>query len=155
MEISGSITSSTAATRIGTRSRAQPVSFCRLIWMKNSEIARYWAARELTRIERSGKKITLTAPFAAPEFTLRLKAAPGAVPAVAARASGLSVASGSTQTASRAAGSCARPAGPRARGSPERPTVAPAAAPVRAGPAGSTGVAAHPRRGAGRPTVPA
>jgi hypothetical protein len=27
----------------------------RTVWMKTSEMARYWAARELTRIERAGK----------------------------------------------------------------------------------------------------
>jgi hypothetical protein len=49
-----------------------------LVWMKNSELARYWAARELTRIERSEKRISLRAPFAAPRFTLSLAAAEGA-----------------------------------------------------------------------------
>jgi hypothetical protein len=44
----------------------------RTLWMKTSELARYQAARELTRIEREGNKITLTAPFAAPAFTLRV-----------------------------------------------------------------------------------
>jgi hypothetical protein len=41
-----------------------------LIWMKLSEISRYWAARELTRIVRQGNNIQLRAPFAAPDFTL-------------------------------------------------------------------------------------
>lgn len=41
-----------------------------LVWMKLSEIARYWAARELTGIERQGDRILLQAPFAAPGFTL-------------------------------------------------------------------------------------
>jgi hypothetical protein len=45
--------------------------FDNLIWMKNSEVARYWAARELTRIERTGNAISLRAPFACPDFTLR------------------------------------------------------------------------------------
>jgi hypothetical protein len=45
-----------------------------LIWMKNSEIARYWAAKELTRIERKGRKITFNAPFATTRFTVRTKA---------------------------------------------------------------------------------
>ncbi len=44
-----------------------------LLWMKLSEIARYWAARELTGIRKQDKKIILTAPFAAPRFTIRLK----------------------------------------------------------------------------------
>lgn len=46
--------------------------FDNLIWMKNSEIARYWAAKELTRIERTGNQIKLTAPFACPAFTIRI-----------------------------------------------------------------------------------
>lgn len=55
-----------------------------LVWMKLSEIARYWAAKELTGIERSGKRITLHAPFAAPDFTLAItedkdSAAPGSL----------------------------------------------------------------------------
>jgi len=41
-----------------------------LIWMKLSEIARYWAARELTGIERRGQAIHLQAPFGTPNFTL-------------------------------------------------------------------------------------
>lgn len=43
-----------------------------LIWMKLSEIARYWAAKELTTISISGKKIILRAPFASPWFTLKI-----------------------------------------------------------------------------------
>ena len=46
-----------------------------LIWMKNSEIARYWAARELTTIRRNGSRIELAAPFACPDFTLRVEGA--------------------------------------------------------------------------------
>ncbi|HKS36425.1 MAG TPA: twin-arginine translocation signal domain-containing protein [Verrucomicrobiae bacterium] len=45
--------------------------FDNLIWMKLSEVARYWAARELTRIERSGNAVTFHAPFASPDFTVR------------------------------------------------------------------------------------
>jgi hypothetical protein len=42
-----------------------------LIWMKLSAIARYWAARELTRIERAGRgQLDLKAPFACPDFTV-------------------------------------------------------------------------------------
>ena len=47
-----------------------------LIWMKLSQIARYWAAKELTTIRRQGNRILFKAPFACPQFTLRL---PGAV----------------------------------------------------------------------------
>jgi hypothetical protein len=44
-----------------------------LTWMTLSQIARYWAARELTRIERPGpRQIALQAPFASPEFTLKI-----------------------------------------------------------------------------------
>jgi len=45
-----------------------------LVWMKLSEIARYWAARELTRIEKQGDKMVFQAPFAAPRFTLDIPA---------------------------------------------------------------------------------
>jgi hypothetical protein len=45
-----------------------------LIWMKNSEIARYWAARELTTLEPAAElfSVTLKAPFACPAFTVRV-----------------------------------------------------------------------------------
>jgi len=45
-----------------------------LIWMKLSEIARYWAAKELTRIEKTPEGLRVNAPFASPLFTLRCKA---------------------------------------------------------------------------------
>ena len=41
-----------------------------LVWMKLSEIARYWAARELTRIEYAPGRARLQAPFAASDFTV-------------------------------------------------------------------------------------
>ncbi len=47
-----------------------------LIWMKQCEIARYWAARELTQIRKEGNRITLDAPFAAPRFTVRVSGVP-------------------------------------------------------------------------------
>jgi hypothetical protein len=54
--------------------------FDHLQWMKLSEIARYWAARELTRMEVSGDGIRFDAPFACPMFTVRFNALPsGAV----------------------------------------------------------------------------
>ena len=53
------------------------------IWMKLSEIARYWAAKELTRIERNAGQVTLTAPFASPRFTVRLAAGGDAPPQLA------------------------------------------------------------------------
>jgi hypothetical protein len=43
-----------------------------LVWMKLSEIARYWAAKELTTITVSPDKIALAAPFATRGFTLKL-----------------------------------------------------------------------------------
>jgi hypothetical protein len=43
-----------------------------LIWMKLSEIARYWAAKELTTITAGVKEITLKAPFSSPGFTLKV-----------------------------------------------------------------------------------
>ncbi len=45
----------------------------RTLWMKISEIARYWAARELTAIERKAAGFSFDAPFACPAFTLRVK----------------------------------------------------------------------------------
>ncbi len=44
-----------------------------LLWMKNSEIARYWAAKELTKIEKQGSRITFDAPFATTRFTVRTR----------------------------------------------------------------------------------
>ena len=41
--------------------------------MKTSELARYWAAKELTRIEKTEKTISLRAPFACPVFTLKIE----------------------------------------------------------------------------------
>ncbi len=52
--------------------RRLEVRYDNLLWMKNSEIARYWAARELTRIEKQGQQVTFTAPFATTRFTVRL-----------------------------------------------------------------------------------
>ncbi len=45
--------------------------FDHLLWMKLSEVARYWAARELTGIRTEGKTVALAAPFACPDFTVR------------------------------------------------------------------------------------
>ena len=42
------------------------------LWMKNSEIAHYWAAKELTAASSSQDgNFTLNAPFAARDFTVR------------------------------------------------------------------------------------
>jgi hypothetical protein len=54
-----------------------------LIWMKLSEVARYWAARELTRVERRPDRIELSAPFACPAFTIKTAANPEAIPRLA------------------------------------------------------------------------
>jgi hypothetical protein len=43
-----------------------------LNWMKLSEISRYWAAKELTKITVDKSIVKLNAPFAAPDFTLKL-----------------------------------------------------------------------------------
>jgi hypothetical protein len=43
-----------------------------LLWMKQCEIARYWAAKELTRIEQQGRQVTFNAPFATTRFTVRV-----------------------------------------------------------------------------------
>jgi len=43
-----------------------------LIWMKLSEIARYWAAKELTSVSINKNKIILKAPFSTAGFTLKL-----------------------------------------------------------------------------------
>ena len=42
------------------------------IWMKPSEMARYWAAKQLTRQEILGQTVVLQAPFQCPAFTMRL-----------------------------------------------------------------------------------
>jgi hypothetical protein len=43
--------------------------------MKLSEISRYWAAKELTTITMDKNTIKLNAPFASPNFTLKINAA--------------------------------------------------------------------------------
>ncbi|HEX5103698.1 MAG TPA: hypothetical protein VFV87_07815, partial [Pirellulaceae bacterium] len=43
-----------------------------LIWMKLSELARYWAAKELTTISAAGAGADFKAPYACPEFTVKL-----------------------------------------------------------------------------------
>ena len=51
----------------------------RVQWLKLSEIARYWAAKELTEIRREGKRVLLDAPFGTPNFTLRVPTGSGDV----------------------------------------------------------------------------
>jgi hypothetical protein len=56
------------------RLKAYPVP---VIWMKLSEAARYWAARELTRVEPRGAGFVFRAPFACPDFTVQLASSAG------------------------------------------------------------------------------
>jgi len=44
-----------------------------LIWMNLSEIARYWAAKELTQIRRNGRSVELSAPVGSKRFTVQIK----------------------------------------------------------------------------------
>ncbi|MPY91181.1 MAG: hypothetical protein GEU99_25125 [Luteitalea sp.] len=55
-----------------------------LVWMKLSEVARYWAAKELTRIDRVDRRVAFRAPFACPQFTVQIPGARGARPRFAA-----------------------------------------------------------------------
>jgi len=55
--------------------RRLEAAYDHLLWMKLSEIARYWAARELTAIERAPEGLTFRAPFPCPGFTVRLEPA--------------------------------------------------------------------------------
>lgn len=48
--------------------------FDNLVWMKLSEISRYWAAKTLTRIDAAAGRVAFRAPFACPRFTLRVPA---------------------------------------------------------------------------------
>lgn len=45
--------------------------FDNLVWMKLSEVARYWAAKELTTLLREPTQLKFKAPFACPDFTIR------------------------------------------------------------------------------------
>jgi hypothetical protein len=42
----------------------------KIAWMKVGDIARYWAAKELTAIAREGNVIRFRAPYACPQFTI-------------------------------------------------------------------------------------
>ncbi len=55
-----------------------------LLWMKQCEIARYWAAKELTRIEKQGRQVTFSAPFATTRFTVRVSGATSNAPKLTA-----------------------------------------------------------------------
>ena len=54
--------------------------FDNLLWMKLSEVSRYWAAKELTRIERTAAGISFRAPYTCAAFTVQFAATPNAVP---------------------------------------------------------------------------
>src|SRR5262249_20888878 len=54
--------------------------FENVLWMKLSEVARYWAAKELTRVERQDNIIAIQAPFACPNFTVAVHKAANLVP---------------------------------------------------------------------------
>jgi len=43
-----------------------------LIWMKLSELARYWAAKELTGISAAATGLAFRAPYACPDFTVKI-----------------------------------------------------------------------------------
>jgi hypothetical protein len=43
----------------------------RLLWMKLSEVSRYWAAKELTQITAHPDRLEFQAPFACPNFTVK------------------------------------------------------------------------------------
>ncbi len=43
-----------------------------LIWMKLSEISRYWAAKELSTLNAAAEEIHIKAPFASPDFTVKI-----------------------------------------------------------------------------------
>ena len=58
--------------------------FDHLHWMKLSEVARYWAARELTRLEPAAGTVKFRAPFACPGFTVRIAARATAAPTLIA-----------------------------------------------------------------------
>jgi hypothetical protein len=46
----------------------------RTVWMKLSEIGRYWAARELTKIEATANcALSMDAPIACADFTVRMR----------------------------------------------------------------------------------
>lgn len=51
-----------------------------LLWMKLSELARYWAAKELTSLAAQPGRVDLHAPYACPAFTVRIEGAAQAAP---------------------------------------------------------------------------
>jgi len=59
-----------------------------LIWMKLSEIARYWAAKELTQITLVPGGVEFFAPFACPRFTVSVPVVPTQEPKLVSIPSG-------------------------------------------------------------------
>ena len=55
-----------------------------IIWMKLNEIARYWAAKELTRAKVADGGVSLSAPFACPQFTIRIPGPASGPPTIVA-----------------------------------------------------------------------
>ena len=51
-----------------------------LFWMKLADISRYWAAKELTLIDKQGFSVTFNAPFATACFTVQIKTTSPDVP---------------------------------------------------------------------------
>jgi hypothetical protein len=49
------------------------------VWMKLSEIARYWAAKAVAEIRREGNSLVIHSPIATPNFTMRIPRASGPV----------------------------------------------------------------------------
>ena len=52
------------------------------IWMKLSEIARYWAAKELTEFRIVAEGLAISAPFSTTRFTIRVAASNPAAPRI-------------------------------------------------------------------------
>lgn len=42
------------------------------LWMKVSDIGKYWAAKELTEVKLAGTSVSISAPFACTDFTVRI-----------------------------------------------------------------------------------
>src|SRR5690606_21978742 len=53
-----------------------------MLWMKLSDIARYWAVRGLASLSRSGDRLQIRTPFATRLFTIRVAAREGVQPRV-------------------------------------------------------------------------
>jgi hypothetical protein len=56
--------------------------FDHLLWMKTSELARYWASRELTRTSLGNGAVQFRAPFACPDFTVSVVGKAGRQPII-------------------------------------------------------------------------